>query len=300
MDKAKFILYAHGNIVQGDEGFCYDKRPVAMVSISRNSTYEQIVEIICNRLKVNRCTHRVELYHRVAIGDRTLHYDIIPVTDDDAAQEMLLYTEGSVAVYVQILENDLSQAPAGEMGIDRNIGSQGLVGSNSTPLQTIASAQVEAGNFEFCGPTSVGDDMDAMQDSSESESSDDYDDDENDNAEVFPQQYALPEVQRRGNSWDRFIAPTDVDAIGSSVPVPFFNAEVGSTYAAYDDEQEMSAGNWSFSDEFKVGMRFETKDHLIQAVKMWYISNHYYFKVVDSSLRSWIVKCTDTHNRGCK
>ena len=47
-------------------------------------------------------------------------------------------------------------------------------------------------------------------------------------------------------------------------------------------------------------MQFESKDHLIQVVKMWYISNHCNFKEVDSDPRSWTIKCVNIHNKGCK
>ena len=95
------------------------------------------------------------------------------------------------------------------------------------------------------------------------------------------------------------MAPANVDAVGSSEPVPFFK-DVGCGYATFEDEMEMSAGNWSFSDEFKVGMQFESKEHLKSAVKMWHINHHYNFKVVDSDTKSWAVKCTNTRNRNCK
>src|SRR6516162_4116735 len=63
---------------------------------------------------------------------------------------------------------------------------------------------------------------------------------------------------------------------------------------------ELSAGNWSFSDEFKVGIQFESKEHLKSVVKMWHINNHYNFRVVDSDKTSWAVECTNIRNRDCK
>ena len=60
----------------------------------------------------------------------------------------------------------------------------------------------------------------------------------------------------------------------------------------------MTEDNWSFSDEFKKGMKFSTKRDLIYAVKMHHIMHHYNFCVVDSDTKKWAVCCSQ-RDEGC-
>ena len=88
----------------------YDRQAAAVVSVVRDSSYEQLLAIVCRRLKIDRTTHRVELLQRVAVGEGScLYFDVVFMGDDDAVEE-LLSSNGSQAVYVQIFENGLANA----------------------------------------------------------------------------------------------------------------------------------------------------------------------------------------------
>ena len=88
MDKARLVLYANGRIVKGNDGVRYDTQAAAVVSVVRDSSYEQLLAIVCRRLKINRTTHRVEILQRVAVGEgNCLYFDVIFVGDNDAVEE---------------------------------------------------------------------------------------------------------------------------------------------------------------------------------------------------------------------
>ena len=90
MDKVRLVLYANGKIVRKDDGIGYDRQAVAVVSVMRDLSYEQLIAIVCCYLKIDRMTHRVELLQRVAVGEgNNLYFDAMFVGDDDAVEELL-------------------------------------------------------------------------------------------------------------------------------------------------------------------------------------------------------------------
>ena len=74
--------------------------------------------------------------------------------------------------------------------------------------------------------------------------------------------------------------------------MPFLNVTGGSGYITFEENEHLAVDNWSFSDEFKKGMKFSMKRDLIYAVKMHHIMHHYNFCVIDLDTKKWAAYCS--------
>ena len=80
--------------------------------------------------------------------------------------------------------------------------------------------------------------------------------------------------------------------------VPFFNVIRGSRYVTFEENEHLAVDNWSFSDEFKKGIKFSTKRDLIYAIKMHHIMHHYNFCEIDSNKKKRAACCSQ-RDEGC-
>ncbi|KAI4319444.1 hypothetical protein MLD38_033041 [Melastoma candidum] len=83
-------------------------------------------------------------------------------------------------------------------------------------------------------------------------------------------------------------------------PLPFY-LDSGDTGKVIweDDEDVRVTDDPEAVVEFRKGMRFKHKNHVIHAVNMFHIKNHYNYEIVESDKTTWSVFCSELGS-GCK
>ena len=87
----KFVVFAHGNIVNDAYRPEYDRDPVKLVKVRTSATHADLLRTICRAVGIDPTVNRVEIFHRLPIllAAKVLSYWLISIQDDDDVESMI-------------------------------------------------------------------------------------------------------------------------------------------------------------------------------------------------------------------
>ena len=87
----KFVVFAHGNIINGVNGPEYDRDPMKLVKVRAGAAYADLVRTICRGFGINPTVTRAEILHRLPIllATQVVSYRLILIHDDNDVESMI-------------------------------------------------------------------------------------------------------------------------------------------------------------------------------------------------------------------
>ena len=86
-----FMCYSNGEIKNGEDGAFYDEGLSKKIKLSIEANYEQLLNVICKRFKINRGTNEIKVFYRYLSRNQAdrIQYLLSKISDDDDVEAFI-------------------------------------------------------------------------------------------------------------------------------------------------------------------------------------------------------------------
>ena len=334
----KFVVFAHGNIVNGANGPEYDRDPVKLMKVRTSATHAELLRTICRAVGIDPTVNQVEIYHRLPmlVAAQVLSYRLIAIQDDDDVESMielaiehggrpiheLFVRAWATPAYVEmnrcnnpIMETQTHSATLHHQqyqNTEAGMSSRGNSGGhrNISAVQHEANAHfqydVEARADMECGLNDGNDSVDennslSDEDFSEYEEGDEHTDDTDseEGSGTGGEAYALGGMQTpMGGA--AYPDESGPSSVNVRDSIPFFNVGGGDGTIHFEAALDATMSSQNSGKELAKGMMFSTKEDLVREVRRFHYMNHCDYIVKESRPNFWSVHCRQKVDQGCK